>query len=149
MSATQVRGSKLQNFSRFSTRFHAAFKTGDGDPCQHLLHGAPSRRCHPSKGEAMKTIALAGFGLALPGMALAQSATFEINGFPVSLHQAEIMALPSLHEQSAPVVLWRDGFAASPVQMLVLGPRGVKQPEDTAAREEIGRLLLTPAASGR
>jgi hypothetical protein len=95
----------------------------------------------------MKTIALAVLGVALPGIALAQSATFETNGFPVSLHQAEVMALPGLHEQSPPVALWRDGFAASPVQMLVLEPRGVKQPEDTAAREELGRLLLTPAAS--
>ncbi len=99
----------------------------------------------------MKTTALAVLGLVLPGMALAQSATFEVNGFPVSLHQAQVLALPNLHEQAtAPVAFWRDGLAASPVQMLVLRPRCVKQHGDTAAREEIGRSLLTPvSASGR
>jgi hypothetical protein len=99
----------------------------------------------------MKATALAVLGLVLPGMALAQSATFEVNEFPVSLHQAQVMALPNLHEQAvAPVALWRDGFAASPVQVLVLRPRDATEHENTVAGKEIARTLPTPmSASGR
>jgi hypothetical protein len=99
----------------------------------------------------MKTTALAVLGLALPGMALAQSATFEAHGLPASLHQAQVMALPGLQEQAAaPVAVWRDGFAASPVQVLVLGPRDVTQHQDAVTHEEIARSLLTPvSAAGR
>jgi hypothetical protein len=96
----------------------------------------------------MKTTALAVLGLVLPGMALAQSATFEVNGFPVSLHQAQVLALPNLHEQAvAPVALWRGGFPASPVQALVLRPRDATQHENTVGREEIARTLLTPVSA--
>jgi hypothetical protein len=96
----------------------------------------------------MKTAALAVLGLVWPGMALAQSATFEVNEFPVSLHQAQVMALPNLHEQAvAPVALWRDRFAASPVQALVLRPRDATEHESTVGREEIARTLQSPVSA--
>lgn len=91
----------------------------------------------------MKTIILAVLGVAVPGMALAQSPTFALNGFPVSLHQAQVTAPLDLQEQvAAPIALGRGGFATSPVQVLVLTPHG-KQRQDTAAREEIGHPVLT------
>jgi hypothetical protein len=99
----------------------------------------------------MKTTALAVLALAPPSMALAQSATFEVHGLPVSLHQAQVIDLPDLQEQAAaPVAFWRDGFAASPVQLLVLGARDAAQHEDTVAREELVHTSLRPvSASGR
>lgn len=96
----------------------------------------------------MKTIALAVLGVALPSLALAQSPTFEFHGLPVSLHQAQVMALPDLQEQAAaPVGLWRDGFAASPLQVLVLGPRGSAQQEDAVTRTKFARALPAPGSA--
>ena len=111
-------------------------------------NGAKATR-HPSnKVNPTKTIVLAVLGVAFPGMALAESATFEVDGFPVSLHQAQVTGFADLHEMvAAPIVFERDGFPASPVQMLVLGPRRVKQHEDAAVREETRRSLLTRAST--
>jgi hypothetical protein len=96
----------------------------------------------------MKTTALAVLGLVLPGMALAQSATFDVNGLPVSLHQAQVLAVPNLHEQpAAPVAQRRDGFAESPVQALLLRPRDATEYEDTVAHEEIARTLHAPVSA--
>ena len=49
----------------------------------------------------MKTIVLAALGVALPAMALAQSPTFEVQGFPLSMHQAQVIAFADAHEQAA------------------------------------------------
>jgi hypothetical protein len=74
----------------------------------------------------MRTITLVlVIGLTFPGTVLAQSATFETKGFPLSLHQAQVTALADEHERVATPLLQQDSMPVSPVQMLVLTQRGV------------------------
>lgn len=71
----------------------------------------------------MKTVVLAVLGVALPSIALAQSPTYEVQGFPLSLHQAQVSGFAEVREQVAAPNTEYKGFLASPAQMLVLTPR--------------------------
>lgn len=53
----------------------------------------------------------------------AESANFETNGFPISLHQAQITGLPNIQETAPSATLTVDGMPASPHQLAVLSPR--------------------------
>jgi hypothetical protein len=57
------------------------------------------------------------------GSAFAESANFETNGFPISLHQAQVTGLPDIHETSPGATLIVNGMPASPHQLAVLAPR--------------------------
>lgn len=57
------------------------------------------------------------------GAARAQSATFEEQGLPLTLHQAQATGLGDLREESAAPMLTYEGMPASPAQLSVLTPR--------------------------
>jgi hypothetical protein len=49
--------------------------------------------------------------------------TFELDGFPMTLHQAQTLGPGHVHEQAHASTLTRDGMPASPHQLLVLKPK--------------------------
>jgi hypothetical protein len=66
--------------------------------------------------------AFAVFCSTLPALALAQSATYDTKGLPLSLHQAQVIGFADAKEQvSAPSL--RNDMPTSPMQVLVLTPR--------------------------
>jgi len=79
----------------------------------------------------MKAIILVVLAGALPGIALAQPASFEVQGLPLSLHQAQVTGLPDAREQApAPTMTEYGNFPVSAAQRLVLIPRAVAHPGD-------------------
>jgi hypothetical protein len=88
---------------------------------------APSelKRHHVSPGvKAMnKTIVLAIAGLTFARAAFAQSPTFETEGFPLTVHQAQVSAQTDVREQVGAPVVTQNGMPMSPVQILVLTAR--------------------------
>jgi hypothetical protein len=103
----------------------------------------------------MKTIVvLAAIGLALPGVALAQSASLEVTGFPLTLHQAQVIGFSDIGEERAAPTADENGlgFPASPVQTLVLTPRAMASEEvavDTPDKQIRSAGALLQRASSR
>jgi hypothetical protein len=103
----------------------------------------------------MKTIVLAAaIGLALPAIALAQTASLEVTGFPLTLHQAQVIGFSDIREERAAPIADKSGlgFPASPMQTLVLMPRAMASEEvavDPPERQirSGGALLRTSAPS--
>ena len=59
---------------------------------------------------------------------LAQSASFEAKGFPITLHQAQLFGFADLREQSVVPVLTAGTMPASVHQIAVLTPRKQSEP---------------------
>ena len=57
--------------------------------------------------------------------AYAESADFEVQGFPISLHQAQVTGLPDVREAAPSATLVVLGMRASPHQLAVLLPRSM------------------------
>ena len=55
--------------------------------------------------------------------AVAQSASFEAKGFPITLHQAQVTGFDDLREQAPAPALTVGTMPASPHQVAVLTPR--------------------------
>ena len=65
---------------------------------------------------------------------LAQSVPFEAQGFPITLHQAQVIGLADIHERPPDLIATLDGMPLSPLQALVLEPRSRMTQEEVAER---------------
>jgi hypothetical protein len=72
------------------------------------------------------------------GAAVAESANFETEGFPISLHQAQVTGLPDIQETAPRGALVVDGMPASPHQLAVLSPRQPSAELQVAAKRVPG-----------
>jgi hypothetical protein len=79
------------------------------------------------------------------GAAFAESASFETNGFPISLHQAQVTGLSDIRETAPGATLAVDGMPASPHQLAVLSPRKSDDGTRRVARTE--HAASTPVES--
>jgi hypothetical protein len=62
-------------------------------------------------------------GLGAAGAAAAELPTYEMEGFPITPHQIQVVGAGQIHEQSAISTLTLGGMPASPHQVMVLTPR--------------------------
>jgi hypothetical protein len=65
---------------------------------------------------------------------LAQSVPFEAKGFPITLHQAQVMGLDDIQEQLPDLIATFGSMPASPLQALVLEPRTRMTQEQVAEK---------------
>jgi hypothetical protein len=65
---------------------------------------------------------------------LAQSVPFEAKGFPITLHQAQVMGLDDIQEQPPDLIATLDSMPVSPLQALVLEPRTRMTQEQVAEK---------------
>jgi hypothetical protein len=65
---------------------------------------------------------------------LAQSVPFEEKGFPITLHQAQVMGLDDIQEQPPDLIATFDSMPVSPLQALVLEPRTRMTQEQVAEK---------------
>ena len=79
------------------------------------------------------------------GAVLAESAQFETNGFPISLHQAQVTGFADIKESGPQTPLRAGGMPLSPHQLAVLSPR------DTAIQVAAKRFTAgtAEASTGR
>jgi|SRR5689334_1547928 len=68
------------------------------------------------------------------GAAFAESAGFEAQGFPISLHQAQVTGLTDIRETAPRPTLVVVGMPASPHQLAVLLPRSMHDETHQVAR---------------
>jgi hypothetical protein len=68
------------------------------------------------------------------GATFAESANFETNGFPVSLHQAQVTGFADIEEAAPAATLVAAGMPVSPHQLAVLSPRRADSPVQVAAK---------------
>jgi hypothetical protein len=73
------------------------------------------------------------------GTVLAESANFEMNGFPISLHQAQVTGAGNIRESTPAATLMVDGMPASTHQVAVLAPRRPSAEVQVAAKRLPGR----------
>jgi hypothetical protein len=78
---------------------------------------------------------------------LAESANFETNGFPISLHQAHVTGLVDIRETTPGAMLAVGGIPASPHQLAVLSPRKMHDMARRVARTEQGISTETATAA--
>ena len=80
----------------------------------------------------------------------ARSASYEVQDFPISQVQAQLLVPRSMKEQTPTPVLMLSGMPASPTQMMALTPPRPLSPaqiaERLAARDYSDVRVLTPAA---
>jgi hypothetical protein len=77
--------------------------------------------------------------------AFAESANFETNGFPISLHQAQVTGLGDIRESAPSATLTVNGMPASQHQLAVLSPRKTDDGTRRVARTE--RAASAPVGS--
>jgi hypothetical protein len=65
---------------------------------------------------------------------LAQSVPLEAKGFPITLHQAQVMGLDDAEEQPPDLIATFDSMPVSPSQALVLDPRTRMTQEQVAEK---------------
>ncbi len=65
---------------------------------------------------------------------LAQSVPFEAKGFPITLHQAQVMGLDDIQEQPPDLIATFSSMPVSPSQALVLDPRTRMTQEQVAEK---------------
>jgi len=66
--------------------------------------------------------------------AFAESANFETNGFPISLHQAQVTGARDIQETAPATTSVVNGMPASPHQLAVLAPRRADGEVQVAAK---------------
>lgn len=66
--------------------------------------------------------------------ALAQSVPLEAKGFPITLHQAQVMGFDDIQEESSDLIATFDSMPVSPLQALVLEPRTRMSQEQVAEK---------------
>ena len=87
----------------------------------------------------MKLPLLVALGMLAAAPAFAQSASFEAQGFPMSLVQAQVLAgLTSIAERPAPPEATAKGMPVLPAQQLVLAPK--PRGDDDSTPLEVGLL---------
>jgi hypothetical protein len=69
-----------------------------------------------------------------PTTGLAQSVPLEAKGFPITLHQAQVMGLDDVQEQPSDLIATYGGMPVSPLQALVLEPRARMTQEQVAEK---------------
>jgi hypothetical protein len=69
-----------------------------------------------------------------PTTGLAQSVPLEAKGFPITLHQAQVIGLDDIQEQPPDLIATFGSMPASPLQALVLEPRTRITQEQVAER---------------
>lgn len=72
--------------------------------------------------------------MAVATQASAESPSYEVQGFPVTEHQAQLLAPAEMHEQAPVAGATSGGMPASPAQISLLAPRRQIDPTEIAER---------------